>query len=111
MGHSNSKRKYNYINNIKEETPEEVIMEPKIEEEVIIEQEVGLEEKEQPVILYSVKVTHPCLRRRSAPEVKNNIVGLISDQGIYDIYAEVGGWGKLEDGTWIMLQYTEKISE
>lgn len=111
MGHSNSKRKYNYINNIKEETPEEVIMEPKIQEEVIIEQEVGLEENEQPVILYSVKVTHPCLRRRSAPEVKNNIVGLISDQGIYDIYAEVGGWGKLEDGTWIMLQYTEKISE
>ena len=40
MGHSNSKRKYNYINNIKEETPEEVIMEPKIEEEAIIEQEV-----------------------------------------------------------------------
>lgn len=111
MGHSNSKRKYNYINNIKEETPEEVIMEPKIEEEVIIEQEVELEEKEQSVALYSVKVTHPCLRRRSAPEVKNNIVGLISDQGIYDIYAEVGGWGKLEDDTWIMLQYTEKISE
>lgn len=110
MGRSNSKRKYNYISNIKEEIPEEVIIEPKIDEEVI-EQEVELEEKEQSVALYSVKITHPCLRRRSAPEVKNNIVGLISDQGIYDIYAEVGGWGKLEDDTWIMLQYTEKISK
>lgn len=110
MGHSNSKKKYSYISNIKEKTPEEIIMEPKVEGEVI-EQEVELEEKEQPVALYSVKITHPCLRRRSAPEVKNNIVGLISDQGIYDIYSEIGGWGKLEDGTWIMLQYTEKISK
>ena len=110
MGRSNSK-KYNYISNIKEEAPEEVIMEPKVEEEVVIEQEVELEEKEQPAALYSVKITHPCLRRRSAPEIKNNIVGLISDQGIYDIYSEIGGWGKLEDGTWIMLQYTEKISK
>ena len=78
MGRSNSKKKYNYISNIKEETPEEVIIEPKIDEEVI-EQEVELEEKEQSVALYSVKITHPCLRRRSAPEVKDNIVGLISD--------------------------------
>lgn len=46
MGRSNSKRKYNYISNIKEETPEEIVVEPKIEEEVIIEQEVELEEKE-----------------------------------------------------------------
>lgn len=111
MGRSNSKKKYSYISNIKEETPEEIIMESKVEEEAIIEQEVKLEEKEQPVALYSVKITHPCLRRRSAPEVKNNIVGLISDQGIYDIYSETDGWGKLEDDTWIMLQYTEKISK
>ena len=106
MGHSNSKRKYNYISDIKEETPEEVIMEPKVEEEVIIEQEVELEEKEKSVALYSVKVTHSCLRCRSAPEVKNNIVGLISDQGIYDIYSGMDGWGKFEDDTWIIIQYT-----
>ena len=111
MGRNNSKRKYNYLNNIKGETMEEIVMEPQVEEKIVIEKEVELEEKEQPVALYSVKVIHPSLRRRSAPEIKDNVVGLISDQGIYNIYAEVGGWGKLEDDTWIMLQYTEKISE
>lgn len=45
MGRSNSKKKYSYISNIKEETPEEIIMEPEVEEEVIIEQEAELEEK------------------------------------------------------------------
>ena len=109
MGRNNSKRKYNYLNNIKGDAMEEIVIEPQAEEEIVIEKEAELEEKEQPIALYSVKVIHPSLRRRSAPEAKDNVVGLISDQGVYDIYAEVGGWGKLEDDTWIMLQYTEKI--
>lgn len=109
MGRGNAKRKYNYLKNIKEEAMDEIIIEPSIEEAVIEKEEV-LEEKEQPIALYSVKVIHPSLRRRSTPEVNdNNIVGLISNYGIYKIYAEVGGWGKLEDDTWIMLQYTEKV--
>lgn len=110
MGRGNAKRKYSYLNNIKEETIDEIVIEPQVEE-VAIEKEAILEEKEQPIALYSVKVTHPSLRRRSTPEANNNnnIVGLISDQGIYKIYAEVGDWGKLEDDTWIMLQYTEKV--
>ena len=109
MGRGNAKRKYSYLKNIKEETMDEIIVEPQIEE-VAIEKEATLEEKEQPIALYSVKVIHPSLRRRSTPEVNNNnIVGLISNYGIYKIYAEVGGWGKLEDDTWIMLQYTEKV--
>ena len=109
MGRGNAKRKYSYLNNIKGETMDEIIIEPQVEE-VAIEKEAILEEKKQPIALYSVKVIHPSLRRRSIPEVNNsNIVGLISDQGIYKIYAEVGGWGKLEDDTWIMLQYTEKV--
>ena len=109
MGRGNAKRKYSYLNNIKEEAVDEIVTEPQVEE-IAIEKEAILEEKEQPIALYSVKVIHPSLRRRSTPEVNNNnIVGLISDQGIYKIYAEVGGWGKLEDDTWIMLQYTEKV--
>ena len=110
MGRNNSKRRYSYLNNIKEEPVEEIVAEPKAEE-IIIEQEVELEEKEQPMALYSVKIIHPSLRCRSTPEIKDNVVGLISNQGIYGIYAEVGGWGKLEDNTWIMLKYTEKISK
>ena len=107
MGRNSSKTKYNYLNGIEGEAIEE----NQIEEKVIAIEEVEFKENKQPTTLYSVKVTHPSLRRRSEPEVADNIVGLISDKGIYNIYAEVGGWGKLEDGSWIMLQFTKKISE
>ena len=107
MGRNSSKTKYNYLNGIEGEAIEE----NQIEEKVVAIEEVESKENKQPVALYSVKVTHPSLRRRSEPEVADNIVGLISDKGIYNIYAEVGGWGKLEDGSWIMLQFTKKISE
>lgn len=107
MGRNSSKTKYNYLNGIEGEAIEE----NQIEEKVMAIEEVEFKENKQPTALYSVKVTHPSLRRRSEPEVADNIVGLISDKGIYNIYAEVGGWGKLEDGSWIMLQFTNKISE
>ena len=61
--------------------------------------------------LFSVKVTHPSLRRRSTPEIAENVVGVITDCGIYEIYNVNGDWGQLQDNSWIMLQYTEKISE
>ena len=61
--------------------------------------------------LFSVKVTHPSLRRRSTPEIAENVVGVITDRGIYEIYNVNGDWGQLQDNSWIMLQYTEKISE
>lgn len=64
-----------------------------------------------PEPLYKVQVTHPSLRRRSTPEIAENVVGVIIDKGIYTITEERNGWGLLEDGSWIMLQYTEKISE
>ena len=111
MGRNSSKTKYNYLNGIEGEAIEENVIKPQIEEKVIGIEEVEFKENKQPTALYSVKVTHPSLRRRSEPEVADNIVGLISDKGIYNIYAEVGGWGKLEDGSWIMLQFTKKISE
>ena len=57
--------------------------------------------------IYTVKVTHPSLRRRAAPNLQAEILGLITDQGYYDIYDEANGWGQLEDGSWIMLVYTE----
>lgn len=61
--------------------------------------------------LFSVKVIHPSLRRRSTPEIAENVVGVITDRGIYEIYNVNGDWGQLQDNSWIMLQYTEKISE
>ena len=61
--------------------------------------------------LFSVKVIHPSLRRRSTPEIAENVVGVITDCGIYEIYNVNGDWGQLQDNSWIMLKYTEKISE
>lgn len=58
--------------------------------------------------IMKVKVTHPSLRRRSAPN--GNIVGVITDRGQYDIFEEHDGWGRLSDNTWIMLQFTNKLN-
>lgn len=84
-----------------------------------IKSESTVEEINEPVTvlseeilpLFSVKVTHPSLRRRSTPEIAENVVGVITDRGIYEIYNVNGDWGQLQDNSWIMLKYTEKISE
>lgn len=88
--------------------PEAVItIEPKPELEIkpVIEPEV----ENKP--LYTVHVTHLSLRRRSTPEIAQNVLGVITDRGNYAVYEEREGWGRLEDGSWIMLQYTERCNE
>ena len=60
---------------------------------------------------YFVRVTHPSLRRRRAPALSGEEVGLITDQGIYEIFDENNGWGKLENGDWIMLSYTKVVDK
>lgn len=87
-----------------------VIEEPKVEEPKV-EESVAPEE---PVIAeasktYKVKVNHPSLRMRRAPNTQAEVYDLITDQGIYEIIDEVNGWGKLENGCWIMLSYTEIV--
>ena len=66
-------------------------------------------EKEEikPTALYKVQVTHPSLRRRRAPNLQAKVTGLITDKGYYEIFDEANGWGKLENGDWIMLSYTQ----
>jgi len=77
--------------------------------------EVNTEPMPKPVIetlaLYKVQVTHPSLRRRAEPSIDGEILGLITDKGEYEIFAEVGGWGRLKDNSWIMLQFCHKIKE
>ena len=73
------------------------------------EPEVLVEEKPQQAIIYTVKVTHPSLRMRKGPSLSADIVGFITDEGNYGIVDENNGWGKLENGNWIMLTYTKKI--
>lgn len=80
-------------------------------EELKIEEPVAPEE---PAILevpkiYKVKVTHPSLRMRRAPNTQAEVYDLITDQGIYEIIDEANGWGQLKNGCWIMLSYTEII--
>ena len=64
---------------------------------------------EEPVInkSYNVKVMHPSLRIRRAPNTQAEVVGLITDQGIYTILDEVNGWGMIGENKWIMLSYTQ----
>lgn len=77
--------------------------------------EVSTEPMPKPVIktpaLYKVQVTHPSLRRRAEPSTDSEVLGLITDKGEYEIFAEVGGWGKLKDSSWIMLQFCRRIKE
>ena len=65
----------------------------------------------RPISLYQIRVDHSSLRRRAEPSLEGEVLGYITDKGMYNIYSEVGGWGKLEDGSWIMLQYTSKIKK
>lgn len=61
--------------------------------------------------MYTVKITHPSLRHRTEPSVNGRIVGIITNQGIYDIFKEQDGWGQLEDKSWIMLKFCQKIEK
>ena len=88
--------------------PEAVITiesKPELEIKPVIEPEV----ENKP--LYTVHITHPSLRRRSTPKIAQNVLGLITNMGNYAIYEEREGWGRLEDGSWIMLQYTARCNE
>ena len=72
-------------------------------------EEIQEEIIEEPVVnkSYRVKVTHPSLRIRRAPNTQAEVVGLITDEGIYTILDEVNGWGMIEENKWIMLSYTQ----
>lgn len=92
------KRKQNF------QSSEDILMENNI-----FDTTLGIEEDLEPKPLYKVRITHPSLRKRKAPNTLAEVKDLITDMGVYDIYDEVNGWGKLKDDTWIMLTYTETI--
>lgn len=61
---------------------------------------------------YSVKVATAALNIRKGAGMKHDIVGMITDKGVY-VITEVSAdkkWGKLKSGEgWICLDYTKKI--
>lgn len=99
------------------EIPEEQIIPPA--ENVVTETQVKVMEVEtgkipytsEDLVLYSVRVTHPSLRRRAEPNTNSEVLGLITDMGTYKIYKEESEWGQLHDKSWIMLKFTQRIRE
>lgn len=70
------------------------------------------EQPEEPTSGYLVKVNTDCLNIREKAGTDNDVVGQITDRGVYTIVAESDGqgakkWGKLKSGAgWIALDYT-----
>ena len=69
---------------------------------------------EQPTSGYLVKINTDCLNIREKAGTDSDVVGQITDRGVYTIVAESSGqgaknWGKLKSGAgWIALDYTIK---
>lgn len=60
---------------------------------------------------FKVRVTDDSLNIRTGGSVNSDIVGTITDRGVYTIVEERGGWGKLKSGAgWISLHYTQAVS-
>lgn len=87
-----------------EEAPLEAAA-PQVEEEVVVESEP------EPVPLYQVRIDHPSKRYRKEPTLASETVGLITDQGIYNVYEETAQWIKLDNGYWTMKEHTSKIKK
>lgn len=84
---------------------------PQVEEEVIIEPEPEPEVEPELVPLYQVRIDHPSKRYRKEPSLASETVGLITDQGIYNVYEETTQWIKLDNGYWTMKEHTSKIKK
>lgn len=103
---------------VAEEPAAVVVEEPAVVEESVIVEEPVIEEpvvEDEPIIpaspLYRVQVIHDSLRRRADYRLDSEVLGVITDKGIYNIYDQNSGWGKLEDGSWIKLEFTKRIVE
>ena len=53
-----------------------------------------------------VKVTAKLLNCRLQPSMSAQILGIIKMDEVHNIIAEQNGWGQLENGSWINLEFT-----
>jgi len=61
---------------------------------------------------FLVKVTADVLNIRKKPSTSGEIVGQITDRGVYTIVDVSGTWGKLKSGAgWISLNYVKKLNK
>ena len=57
----------------------------------------------------NVRITATALNVRTGPGTTYKVVQCIRDRGVYQIVEEKNGWGRLDTGGWISLQYTKNI--
>lgn len=86
---------------------------PTLQVEDIVIEEVApeLEPESESVILYQVRIDHPSKRYRKEPSLDSETIGLITDQGIYDVIEENMHWIRLGNGYWTMKEHTSKIKK
>ena len=53
-----------------------------------------------------VKVTAKLLNCRLQPSMSAQILGIIKMDEVHNVVAEQDGWGQLENGSWINLEFT-----
>lgn len=56
-----------------------------------------------------IKVTANLLNCRLQPSMKAKILGTIKMDEVHNVVAEQNGWGQLENGSWINLQFTAPV--
>jgi len=57
----------------------------------------------------NVRVTATALNVRTGPGTTYKVAQCIRDRGVYQIVEEKNGWGRLNTGGWISLQYTKNV--
>lgn len=81
-------------------------VEPAVESEPELDIVPEVEEELKPIKTVKPKIN--ALRAHSAPSMESECTKVINSIH-YDIYKEQDGWGMLEDGSWILLSFTNKV--
>ena len=59
---------------------------------------------------YQVRVVSDALRIRSEPDAESALVGYLEYGDAVTVFEERGGWGRLLNGNWIKLEFTERMT-
>ena len=109
----NKKTKNSYEENFWEPSYKtEPIIENK--EEVKVEAEPKVKPVEKPIEKkafseYQVQINYSTLKVRKGPGSNYDAIGFVKNLERYTILAEENGFGKIDEGKWIMLSYCIKV--
>lgn len=60
---------------------------------------------------YQVRVTSDLLRIRSGPDAASDLIGYLEYGDTVTVSGEANGWGRLVNGEWIKLEFTERVEK